>query len=201
MLRRRGCRCWWCCWCFFFILMSSLMLCWCPYSSSYGCLFDVAVDLDVLLLLKKKKMMMMMMMMVVMMMMMDNGQYEKDIKHDQTHCGSPKSWGLSGDALWVSVRLQIGKNCQPCFIHVRETILLFLTTFTTFYNSIKNKQYCTKIPTASKSTTVSVGILAASMSTFQMETGGARTRTTARTSRTRRTDKIWQQQLRQWQHQ
>ena len=62
---------------------------------------------------------------------MDNGQYEKDIKHDQTHCGSPKSWGLSGDTLWVSVRLLIGKNCQPCFIHVRETILLFLTTFTT----------------------------------------------------------------------
>ena len=93
---------------------------------------DVVVDLDVLLLLKKKKKMMMMMMMMMMTMTMtDNGQYEKDIKHDQTHCGSPKSWGLSGDALWVSVRLQIGKNCQSCFIHVRETILLFLTTFTT----------------------------------------------------------------------
>ena len=47
---------------------------------------DVVVDLDVLLLLKKKMMMMMMTMT-----MTDNGQYEKDIKHDQTHCGSPKS--------------------------------------------------------------------------------------------------------------
>ena len=106
-----------------------------------------------------------------------------------------KWWGLNGDILGVSEKLQIG---QKLSISVNPFSMLlecaantctkkqkqqFRSSLQYHKQSILDKQN----PTASKSTTVSAGILAASMSTSQMIANGGKaagTRTTARTSKT-----------------